>query len=282
LDFEKYLVENVREITAKSYNKIVKQLSKIGPLDQPQQIKTLICTAQVSEGRKELLANAYNYYCKWKSLNWSKPSFIREDKAIYLPLESELDALIANTKARLSLFLQLLKETGVDSGEAWKLRWVDLDIERKTLTITPTKNHASRILPISNNLIARLLKMPRTGERIFNNKSLDDFRTNYGRTRNRLALKLENPRIHEIQFKSFRHWFATTQYQKTRDILHVQHVLGHKRIEHTLVYTHLVNFANDDWTCKTAKTVDECKALIESGFEYVSDCDGYKLFRKRK
>lgn len=24
------------------------------------------------------------------------------------------------------------------------------------------------------------------------------------------------------------------------------------------------------------------RALIESGFDYVSDCDGFKLFRKRK
>ena len=27
----------------------------------------------------------------------------------------------------MSVFLQLLKETGVDSGEAWKLRWIDVD-----------------------------------------------------------------------------------------------------------------------------------------------------------
>lgn len=59
-------------------------------------------------------------------------------------------------------------------------------------------------------------------------------------------------------------------------------LLGHKRIENTLVYTHLVNFENDEWTCKTARTVDECKALIESGFEYVTEQDGFKLFRKRK
>jgi hypothetical protein len=31
-----------------------------------------------------------------------------------------------------------------------------------------------------------------------------------------------------------------------------------------------------------AKTAEECKALIEAGFEYVSDCDGFKLFKKRK
>lgn len=34
--------------------------------------------------------------------------------------------------------------------------------------------------------------------------------------------------------------------------------------------------------CRTAKTLEEVKELIESGFEYVTDMDGFKLFRKRK
>ena len=58
--------------------------------------------------------------------------------------------------------------------------------------------------------------------------------------------------------------------------------LGHKNIKNTLVYTHLVDFQNDDYVCKAAKTVDEARALVETGFEYVTDVEGTKLFRKRK
>ena len=72
------------------------------------------------------------------------------------------------------------------------------------------------------------------------------------------------------------------EYQKTKDILHVKWLLGHKRIENTLVYTHLVNFGSDDYICKVAHNVDECTLLIENGFEYVTEMDGMKLFRKRK
>jgi hypothetical protein len=32
----------------------------------------------------------------------------------------------------------------------------------------------------------------------------------------------------------------------------------------------------------TAKTVDEAAKLVEQGFDYVTDVDGVKLFRKRK
>jgi len=44
-------------------------------------------------------------------------------------------------------------------------------------------------------------------------------------------------------------------------------VLRRKNIMDSLVYTHLVNVKDDEYVCKTAKPVDEAKALIESGFE---------------
>ena len=59
-------------------------------------------------------------------------------------------------------------------------------------------------------------------------------------------------------------------------------LLGHKNIRNTLVYTHLVNFESEDYVCKVAKTVEEAKVLVESGFDYVTDVEAYKLFRKRK
>jgi hypothetical protein len=45
-------------------------------------------------------------------------------------------------------------------------------------------------------------------------------------------------------------------------------LLGHKNIQNTLVYTHLVNWESDEIVCKVAKTVNEAQALIESGFDY--------------
>jgi len=72
------------------------------------------------------------------------------------------------------------------------------------------------------------------------------------------------------------------EYHRTKDILHVMQLLGHKSIKNTLVYTHLVDFGGDEFVCKVAKSVDEAEALVESGFDYVTDVDGMRLFRKRK
>jgi hypothetical protein len=72
------------------------------------------------------------------------------------------------------------------------------------------------------------------------------------------------------------------EYQKTKDILHVMQLLGHRNIQNTLVYTHLINNESDQFSCKVAKRVEEATDLVEDGFEYVTDIEGLKLFRKRK
>ena len=59
--------------------------------------------------------------------------------------------------------------------------------------------------------------------------------------------------------------------------------LGHKRIENTLIYTHLVDFEEDDqFTVQVASNIDEFTSLLENGFEYVSDYQDKKILRKRK
>ncbi|MGB9693791.1 MAG: site-specific integrase, partial [Fervidobacterium sp.] len=84
----------------------------------------------------------------------------------------------------------------------------------------------------------------------------------------------KNPRILSISFHTFRHWKATMEYHKTKDILHVMEVLGHKNINNTLVYTQLVDFGDNEYTVRVAHTIEEDRQLIEAGFEYVTERDG--------
>jgi len=45
------------------------------------------------------------------------------------------------------------------------------------------------------------------------------------------------------------------EYHKTKDILYVMRLLGHKNIKNTLIYTQLIEFEEDDgFVCKVAKT----------------------------
>ena len=81
---------------------------------------------------------------------------------------------------------------------------------------------------------------------------------------------------------TFRHWKATMEYHKTKDILHVMRLLGHRNIKNTLVYTQLINFDEEDYVSKVAWTLDEICKLVESGFQYVCDFENGKVFRKPK
>ena len=72
------------------------------------------------------------------------------------------------------------------------------------------------------------------------------------------------------------------EYNRTKEILHVKNLLGHKWIEGTLLYTQLIDFQDHKYSCKVARTVKEAKELVEAGFEFVTCFEDVKLFRKRK
>ena len=72
------------------------------------------------------------------------------------------------------------------------------------------------------------------------------------------------------------------EYHKTRDILHVMQLLGHRNIKNTLIYTQLIDFQDDEFVAKVAHSETEMCQLIEAGFDYVCDHHGHHVFRKRK
>jgi hypothetical protein len=72
------------------------------------------------------------------------------------------------------------------------------------------------------------------------------------------------------------------EYHKTRDILHVMQMLGHRNINNTLVYTRLIDFKEDDYVARIAHSEQEVSQLVESGFEYICDFGENKIFRKPK
>ena len=72
-------------------------------------------------------------------------------------------------------------------------------------------------------------------------------------------------------------------YHKTKDILHIMKLLGHKSINSTLLYTQLVDLKGDEYDVKVAETTKEITELLAAGFEWVGqDNNGLTYFRKRK
>jgi len=215
--------------------------------------------------------------------NVGSPRYVKVRKLPFIPTEGELDQLIAACGPKTATFLQLLKETGIRAGEAIMLKWTDVDFTNRTVRITPEKGSEPRVFKLSNKLMEMLLNVRERSRsnRVFC-KNLHTIQRLFWRTRKRLAEKLKNTRFLQIHLHTFRHWKATMEYAKTKDILHVMRLLGHKRIQNTLIYTQLIDFREEEYVSKVARTVEEACKLVEEGFEYVCDFEGVKIFRKRK
>lgn len=283
-NFALWLLKNgMRENTVESYLKTLKSMKT--DIYDPDKVKEYIAKAKVSSGTKINMAKAYDKFLKFIKGSWEKPKYRAEEKLPFIPTEEELDILIAGAGRIMSTLLQLLKETGMRIGEALALKWIDIDFERRVVKITPEKYSKPRILPISESLVGKLKMLPKVGERLFP-RTLDTYESDFNQQKKRLAVKMNNPRLIEITFHTFRHWKATMEYHKTKDIIYVKELLGHKNIQSTMIYISiekaLFQASNDEFHCKTATNIENASKLIEAGFDYVTTFNGVMLFRKRK
>ncbi|MCS7124689.1 MAG: tyrosine-type recombinase/integrase [Candidatus Bathyarchaeota archaeon] len=286
VEYSLWLLKNgYSKATIEGRVKLLKRLLKLGAdLFDPDSVKQTISKQEFwSDGRKELAVEAYSSFLLMIGGKWDPPKYRRTQKLPFIPTEEELDQLIASCGKKTATFLQLLKETGMRAGEAWNLKWTDLDLINLNVRVTPEKGSNPRILRISHKLAAMLNSLPKKSQLIFGGYPIRGFARQYARQRRRAAEKLGNPRLLQITFHTFRHWKATMEYYKTKDILYVMRLLGHKNIKNTLIYTQLVDFKReDDYICKVATTNEEIAQLIEAGFEYVCEHNGAKFFRKPK
>ena len=278
--------EGYAEGTIQSYVARLKDLLKHGAdLFNPESVKETIAKRESwSDSTKFMAVAAYSAFAGMNGIKWNPPKYKPNRKLPFIPLEKELDALIASCGKKTSALLQLLKETGMRIGEALRLKWTDIDFERSVITLNlPEKRSEPRIFKASKKLLSMLNRLPKTSEKVFGGITRASATRTFQTQRKRAAIKLGNPRLLRITFHTFRHWKATMEYHKTRDILHVMKLLGHKNIQNTLIYTQLINFEKKEYHSAVAKTTEEARQLIETGFEYVCTTpEGTMLFRKRK
>jgi len=265
----------------------LKRLCKLGAnLLEPENVKETIAQSGWSINTKVDVCAIYNNFLKFQGLSWNQPLYKMSQSMPFIPTEAELDTLIAAASRKLAALLQLLKETGMRIGEAVRLRWTDIDFERQIIRVQAEKNSNPRMFRVSQTLIGMLNRLPRSEMRIWNS-NLRTLTTIFHRLRLRSANKLGNPRLKQITFHTFRHWKATMEYHKTKDILHVKELLGHKCLDSTLIYINVEKAVfgdekGDEFHVRVAQTPEEIKELLETGFEYICVKDGLMFFRKRR
>jgi integrase len=276
-----HLADSTIEVTDRRLRLIAKKVN----LNDPDKITEYLANKEGKKGYIESLSSAYERYTRYNEILWKKPYIKRSSQPPYIPTTEETSILIANAGTKYSLILSMLRDGGFRpiEMERMKLRWLDLN--RGTVNVETAKNGNGRTLKLKTQTQAMLKEYLAQNTYNLNDTifpSTKTMRSVYTKIRKRTAKKLKKPELLKVSMYSFRHYFATMLYHKTKDILLVKQKLGHKRLETTLIYTHLVNFQDDEYHARTATTKEEALILIESGFEYVTEMDSVKIFRKPK
>jgi len=253
----------------------------------PENVKEVLAKLPLSINSKFTMKCGYSSFLKFIGLSWKPPRIKREQKIPFIPLESEIDCLIAGTAKTTSLILQLLKETGMRIGEALRLKWININTENKTIILNEPEKHCNaRIFRLSSKLLCMLEAYPKKSERIFPSPDVRTRDRIFRNQRIRLAEKLGNPRLRQITFHTLRHWVGTMEFHKTHDSKHVQMLLGHKCSLSTDIYINIekaiFNEYDNEFHVKVAETLEEACKLLEVGFRYECDMEGKKIFKKRK
>lgn len=166
--------------------------------------------------------------------------------------KQELRQLLKAPKyLRHRLMLGMLYGCGLRSYELCNLKLSEVDFERKTVFIRKQKGNYDRYLPLSNLLIRGLKEYIATEspvEYLFNSQV-----TNNGNPRGisrstiQWVIKESRSKVDshkKITSHTLRHTYATHLLEEGLNIMALKELLGHARIETTIIYLHVTNTGN--------------------------------------
>jgi integrase len=241
-----------------------------------------------------------NAFYSWAGIESKPPDLKRVRTQPYLPpLESILFLIDTLTKLdfKLAVFLQLMKETAARAGEAWMVKWSDIEFKQRLIAIAAAeKGSRQRTRAVSHRLIdmLNLLYRKSSSPYVFHGEftdpegytgALDDFRRQFERLRNQLDELSPTHHLKSIHFHSFRTWRATWEYYQTKDSRHVMDMLGIVNPWVVQVYIQLaqaIQLRESDFDVKQARNAEEATELGSIGYEKFDEFGDVHLYRKLK
>lgn len=146
--------------------------------------------------------------------------------------------------------IKIMLLTGLRRGELCALKWFDIDMPQRSITIRhalhrvdggeeigPTKTKRNRFIPISDELYNLLESIPKDSEYVISYNghaaTLSWFRSQYD------SFFKSIPNVEKKTSHKLRHTFASYLVKSGVEIRVVQEILGHTEITTTQIYTHV-------------------------------------------
>lgn len=192
---------------------------------------------------------------------------IKQNRSLPVVLNhQEVKQLIASPKClRKRLIIACLYGCGLRSYELCNLKLAHVDFMRKCVLITKQKGKLDRYVPLGEMLSRGLQKYIQLYEP-------EEFLFNSGEINTEVAKPITTGAIHRIIFKSknnvktskkitahvLRHTYATHLLESGLNIIALKELLGHARIESTLIYLHVT----DSGSSKKISPLDKLYSAI--------------------
>src|ERR1035437_525911 len=171
------------------------------------------------------------------------PSLRKEVKLPVIFNRSELRQLFkAPTLLKHRIALTLIYSAGLRSQEAINLKLSDIDFERKTIHIRQSKYKKDRIVPLSNYMslgLRKYLSVEHPQIWLFNGKEPDGCYSPKGLNWIFSSALKKTSIQKEVSIHSLRHSYATHLLEDGLNIVTIKELLGHAKIETTMIYLHV-------------------------------------------
>jgi site-specific recombinase XerD len=170
---------------------------------------------------------------------------------VVLSKEEVRELLHAPKFLRHRLMLGMLYGCGLRSYELCNLKLSEVDFERRTVFIKKQKGNFDRYLPLSKHLVRGLKAYISTEcpvEFLFNSQVTDNGKPR-GLSRSTIhwVIKENRSKVNthkKITSHTLRHTYATHLLEEGLNIVALKELLGHARIETTIIYLHVTNTGN--------------------------------------
>jgi len=203
------------------------------------------------------------------------PQLKREKSLPVVLSKQEMFALLKHAALlKHKILIGLLYGCGLRCFEVRNIRLRDIDIDRQQLHITQGKGKKARYVPLSTHLIRGLkayISAEKPKDWLFNGQPIEraggDFDSRYSQRGVQWAINQAVKRAgikKHVTTHTLRHTYATHLLEDGLDIMSIKELMGHARIETTLVYLHVAQLDPKRRFSPLDTLFEVCKPHIKS------------------